>query len=212
MQNKLSEEKLESENEVFETKSKLENSVDAEQYPISIKNLLDDLQNGSARKRRAAAYKLGYLKNPVAIPALIEATKSEDLILRQNASNAIREIKAGEGPLENYERFWAMIAHFCILPVLLAVVPVLLPLFIYLWFKNKSEFIASHSLQAFTYQLVYALPMAIIYISFDPDSLNNFMMGFVYCLCVIYPLMLLFGFDAGMKAWHGKSYKYPFIG
>lgn len=59
-------------------------------------SLLDDLQNGSTMKRRAAAYKLGKLKNPAAVPALIEAANNPDLTVRQNAINALREIKSEE--------------------------------------------------------------------------------------------------------------------
>jgi hypothetical protein len=59
-------------------------------------SLLDDLQNGSITKRRAAAYKLGKLKNPATVPALIEATNSPDPTVRQNTINALREIKSEE--------------------------------------------------------------------------------------------------------------------
>lgn len=61
-----------------------------------IQNLLEDLQNGSIMKRRAAAYKLGKLKNPATVPALIEVTNNPDPSVRQNAINALREIKSEE--------------------------------------------------------------------------------------------------------------------
>jgi hypothetical protein len=61
-----------------------------------IQNLLNDLQNGSIMKRRAAAYKLGKLKNPATVTALIEATNNPDPSVRQNAVNALREIKSEE--------------------------------------------------------------------------------------------------------------------
>jgi hypothetical protein len=59
-------------------------------------SLLNDLQNGSITKRRAAAYKLGKLKNPAAVPALIKAANNPDPTMRQNAINALRDIKSEE--------------------------------------------------------------------------------------------------------------------
>ena len=185
-----------------------------------IQNLLDDLQNGSATKRRAAAYKLGNLKNTVTVPALIEATKSEDLILRQNAINALREIEAQKNSPENNgaldketssknERLWASFAHFCIL------LPVLPCLLIYFRFKNKSRFIAVHALQALKFQIVFALlafviPGVAFASSADPSTNGGLML---YSYCIMFPISMGFpflGLIASVEAQRGKSYKYPF--
>lgn len=61
-----------------------------------IQELIHDLQNGNDRQRRAASYKLGNSKNPVAVPALINAFKDPDGTVQQNVINGLKNIATPE--------------------------------------------------------------------------------------------------------------------
>lgn len=61
-----------------------------------LKKLISELQTGSPRQRRAAAYKLGVSKNPTIVPALIHAYDDVDNSVRQNVIDGLREIASME--------------------------------------------------------------------------------------------------------------------
>ena len=109
-----------------------------------------------------------------------------------------------ERPPGRTDRFWAMIAHFCIL---LPVVPCLL---IYWVFEKRSRFIAFHASQALKPQF-FMLALFIIPFIFFPNADGHNSGATLYATCV-YPfamVALFLGFIAGVEAARGKSYKYP---
>lgn len=119
--------------------------------------------------------------------------------------------KVAEEKLPNkVERFWAMIAHFCI------IFPVFPCLLIYWIFRKQSRFIAFHTSQALRIQLVMSILilflMASQYIFFPGatghDSNATLFYGFCAPLFLV-PLPFL-GLLAGLEAANGKLYKYPF--
>ena len=58
--------------------------------------LISELQNGAARQRRAAAYKLRNYKEARVVQALINAFTDPDNSVRQNVTNALRLIGSNE--------------------------------------------------------------------------------------------------------------------
>lgn len=126
-----------------------------------------------------------------------------------SAENSPEEnIVSSEETPDSTERLWAMIAHFCIL------LPVLPCLLIYWGFKNKSRFIAYHSMQALKFQFYVALIFFVIPgILFAIGVFGNGDGGsdaglYGYCVFPIFLTALFLGFIAGIEAARGKLYKY----
>ena len=57
-----------------------------------IQQLIHDLQNGNAQKRRAASYKLGRSGIPSVVPFLIKAYDDEDTSVRQNVLTGLMNL------------------------------------------------------------------------------------------------------------------------
>jgi len=64
--------------------------------PDQLQRLILELQDGSNRQRRAAAFKLGRSGAPTAVPALINAYNDADGLVRQNALDGLRLIASVE--------------------------------------------------------------------------------------------------------------------
>ena len=61
-----------------------------------LKRLIDQLENGNDRQRRAASYKLGKSNDEDAVPYLINAYNDKDRSVRQNAVTGLNNIASKE--------------------------------------------------------------------------------------------------------------------
>lgn len=61
-----------------------------------LQKLISELHNGNDRQRRAASYQLGKSKNPMAVPALIQAYNDLDSFVRRNAIYGLSTIGTQE--------------------------------------------------------------------------------------------------------------------
>ncbi len=61
-----------------------------------LQKLITDLQTGNERQRRAASYQLGKSKDPLAVPALIEAYTDPDISVHQNVLDGLKTIGTPE--------------------------------------------------------------------------------------------------------------------
>lgn len=205
-----------------------------------IQNLLEDLKSGVDTKRRAAAYKLGKLGEPAAIPGLNEALRDADASVRQNAATAIREIEnrkaladkmAATPPVTIGERVLAVLSHlsyvlFILTPLLdyldrslaeifayvMIIAPPLFGLIIAIVFKRRSPFAASHALQAaLAHPLFPILYMLVFYMSGSGTNLSS---GTLVATCLFpFSMVWLLQFFVGaLQAAQGKDYTYPLIG
>ncbi len=140
------------------------------------------------------------------------------------------------------EKTWAAVAHASAWLTLLmgiftagAIVPVsiFIPLVIYFLFRNKSDYVAFHALQAFVLQLVgtigallllligglvwgigmvIALLAVVILVGFILVPFWGLVGVVLLGGVVVLPLaMLFFGTYAAIETYHGRDYRYPFI-
>lgn len=61
-----------------------------------LQKLITELQQGDDRQRRAASYKLGKIKDPAAVSALISAFNDKDSTVRKNVVDGLRSIGSKE--------------------------------------------------------------------------------------------------------------------
>lgn len=213
--------------------------MDINPNPV-IQNLLEDLKNGTDIKRCVAAYKLGKLGNPFAIPGLTEALQDPDASVRQNAKTAIREIESRKTLSENTtatppstigERILAVLSHllflFLILTPLLDYLdralaeifayimlfsPPLYGLIIAIALRRRSPFTASHALQAALAHPIF--PIIALFFSYLTNSDNNPDNGTLLAMCLlpIYSLWPLLILTGAAQAAFGKEFTYPLIG
>lgn len=118
------------------------------------------------------------------------------------------------------ERSWAMIAHLSVLANLVTgfLGPVV-PLVIYLVFKERSRYVAYQSMQAFVFQMVWWVGAgALAAISWTISGvLTAVLIGLLCipfaCLIGLIPLAsLVYGIIGGVKASQGEDFKYWLIG
>lgn len=150
--------------------------------------------------------------------------------------------RAAMGELQDTEKTWAAIAHASsLLTILVAIaappgvlLTVLIPLGIYLAFRNKSEFVAFHALQAFTIQVVgtigafvLLLTGSIVLLTLIAISavLSFVLIGIPFLILFsllliglglftvfVMPLsMVVYSMIAADAAYRGRNYRYPYI-
>lgn len=142
----------------------------------------------------------------------------------------------GQEP-SDHECTWAAIAHAtAVLTIIMAmtgptvVVPLLVPLAIYFYFRRKSEYVAFHALQAFTMQVVgtigfmalllggtMALTLLIIIsaitiIGIPIALLLALILVFFIPATFVLPLgMVVYGVIAAFATRSGRNYRYPWV-
>ncbi len=140
------------------------------------------------------------------------------------------------------ERRWAAVAHASVWITFITgfatagfgvPLSVFVPLVIYFMFRNKSDYVAFHALQAFVIQLmgtvgalallvvggivwviglVIALLLVLVLVGFvvAPLWVLVGVAGFVL-ICLMPFAMLLFGTIAAIQTYHGRDYRYPYV-
>lgn len=140
------------------------------------------------------------------------------------------------------EKLWAAVAHGSVWVTLLggilsggAIIPVsvFIPLVIYFLFRQKSDYIAFHALQAFVLQLigtvgafllllvgglvwgigmVIALLAVVLLVGFILVPFWGIVGVALLGLIVILPIaMIFFGTYAAIETYNGRDYRYPFV-
>jgi hypothetical protein len=116
------------------------------------------------------------------------------------------------------ERQWAMIAHLSVLVNLFTVfMGTFVPLAIYFLHKDRSRYVAYHSMQSFVMQAVCSFGGSLFAVVIG--GLSQFLPGIgliclpISCLFGILPLAaLIYGAYGGMQVNQGKEFKYWMIG
>lgn len=100
------------------------------------------------------------------------------------------------------ERMWAMVAHVSGV-VSSAIVPIVVPLIIYLAKKDESEFVADQAKEALNFHITVALAACVVYLSF---------LCFIgpFILPLLFLASLVFAIVGSIKAYDGQRYRYPF--
>lgn len=121
---------------------------------------------------------------------------------------------------ESDEHTWAMLAHLSILLNLITgFLGVLVPLIIYLAFKNRSKYVAYQSMQAFVFQLIWwvggGILIGLAWVITIP--LMVVLVGFVLipvaCVISLIPLAaLVYGIMGAVQTNSGEDFKYWLIG
>jgi uncharacterized Tic20 family protein len=121
---------------------------------------------------------------------------------------------------ESEERQWAMLAHLSILLNLVTgLLGVVAPLVIYMIYKDRSRYVAYHSMQALIFQLIWWVGGgAIVTVTWIVTSLLSAVIIGVLCIplaCIIslLPIAALgYGIYGGVETSQGKDFKYWLIG
>jgi uncharacterized Tic20 family protein len=116
------------------------------------------------------------------------------------------------------ERQWAMASHFSVLVNLITgFLGVAIPLVIYLAYRERSRYVAYHSLQAFIFQAVCWFGGAALAAVTGLLSSSIPMIGLVClplaCIFGILPLVaLIYGTIGGIQTNQGQDFKYWLVG
>ena len=121
---------------------------------------------------------------------------------------------------QNEERQWAMFAHFGILVNLVSgFLGPLVPLIIYMLYKERSRYVAYQSLQALIFQLVWWIGGGVIIGAAWALTgvLSAVIIGIICipfaCAISFIPLVALgYGIYAGVQSSQGQDFKYWLIG
>jgi len=121
---------------------------------------------------------------------------------------------------QSEEHTLAMLAHLSVLlNVVSGFLGVLVPLGIYLIYKERSRYVAYQSLQSFLFQLVTWVGSwaAIVILSIMTSVLSVFFIGLLCIpfnlLSLLLPLVpLIYGIVAAIKTNNGEDFKYPLVG
>ena len=121
---------------------------------------------------------------------------------------------------ESEERQWAMFSHLGVLVNLVSgVLGPLVPLFIYMAYKDRSRYVAYQSLQALIFQLVWWIGGGVITAAAwtITGALSAVVIGIlcipVACAISLMPLVALgYGIYAGVQTSQGQDFKYWLIG
>jgi len=144
------------------------------------------------------------------------------------------------GSLTDQERTWAMLAEASVLISLLigiatggvaTLVTLFIPLGIYFYFRDKSEFVAYHALQSFALRLLGTVGWVIavvagtllavlITVVLAVTIVGLLVVPFVWVAWLLFVLatlgmpigMVVFGLYAAWEASQGKSYQVPYVG
>ena len=138
------------------------------------------------------------------------------------------------------ERNWAMLAHLSVLLTLLIGIPsaglativtVFVPLMIYFYFREKSEYVAYHALQSFAVQVLGTIGwIAILAVGMIAGTLLIILLAITIVGLLVVPFvaigmvlfavaslglpigMVVFGLIAAWEAYQGKWYQVPYVG
>ena len=138
------------------------------------------------------------------------------------------------------ERNWAMLAHLSVLLTLLIGIPtgglatlltVFVPLMIYFYYREKSEYVAYHALQAFAVQVLGTIGwVAILAAGMIVGTLLIVVLAITIVGLLVVPFvaigmvlfavaslglpigMVVFGLIAAWEAYQGKWYQVPYVG
>ncbi|MEW5940649.1 MAG: DUF4870 domain-containing protein [Chloroflexota bacterium] len=121
---------------------------------------------------------------------------------------------------QSEERQWAMFAHFGVLVNLVSgVLGPVVPLVIYMIYKDRSRYVAYQSLQALIFQLIWWVGGGILAgVAWTITGvLSAFLVGLLCipfaCLFSAMPLIALgYGIYGGIEANQGKDFKYWLVG
>lgn len=145
--------------------------------------------------------------------------------------------------LSENEKMWASLAHGSALLTIAigistggigALFTLFIPLGIYLYFRQQSEYVARHALQAFAAQVVGVVGFFILFlitaIVWGVMLVVSFLLIFVLVGILLFPVvliagilalgattilplgMLVYSMIAAVESFHGKNYSYPWIG
>ena len=103
------------------------------------------------------------------------------------------------------ERFFAILAHISYL--FFGIGFILIPAAVYLWFCDKNDFIAEHSLEALKAQGILLLIGVVLFIS-SFFVVGIILLPFYAIIALIYVPLSLY---ASYKALRGETYRYPRI-
>ncbi|HLA45173.1 MAG TPA: DUF4870 domain-containing protein [Aggregatilineales bacterium] len=141
------------------------------------------------------------------------------------------------------ERTWAAVAHgSALLTIAVAVssggigalLTIFVPLLIYLYYRDKSEYVAHHALQAFAAQAIgivgFMVLLITLIITWVILLVVSFLLIFVLVGLILFPVvivtgvlalaatfiiplgMLVYSMIAAVESWNGHNYSYPWIG
>lgn len=150
--------------------------------------------------------------------------------------------KSKRWDVDRNERRWAALAHASTLLTAAVALPsfgagtlltVFIPLLIYLAFRNRSDYVAFHALQAFTIQLVGTVGWFTLVlvggVAWGLMLLVSLVLILVLVGAVLFPMILLLGalafvasfalplgmviysIIAAVETWNGHDYRYPYI-
>jgi uncharacterized Tic20 family protein len=137
------------------------------------------------------------------------------------ANEPIHPSSSDQTPLtDSEERQWAMFAHLGVLINLVSgVLGPLVPLIIYMVYKDRSRYVAYQSLQALIFQLVWWIGGGIITaVAWAiTGALSALIIGIVCiplaCVVTLIPLVALgYGVYGGVQTSQGQDFKYWLIG
>lgn len=110
------------------------------------------------------------------------------------------------------EKLWGMLAHLLTLPGYVVVVgEYIVPLVIYLVYKDRSQFVAFHALQALFFQLL-ALAVAIALVLFSIVTLGCGILLAVPLAIALAIAVLVYTIIAAIQANNGVWYELPIVG
>jgi len=155
---------------------------------------------------------------------------------------APRAAKSKRWDVDRNERRWAALAHASTLLTAAVALPsfgagtlltIFVPLLIYLAFRNRSDYVAFHALQAFTIQLVGTVGWFTLVLvgglAWGLMLLVSLVLILVVVGAVLFPMILLLGalafvasfalplamviysVIATIETWNGHDYRYPYI-
>ncbi len=155
---------------------------------------------------------------------------------------ARKPAKARRWDVDANERRWAALAHASTLLTAAVALPsfgagtlvtIFIPLLIYLAFRNRSDYVAFHALQAFTIQLVGTVGWFTLLlvggIAWGLMLLVSLVLILLVVGAVLFPMILLLGalafvasfalplgmiiysLIATIETWNGHDYRYPYI-
>ncbi|NWG07795.1 MAG: DUF4870 domain-containing protein [Chloroflexi bacterium] len=121
---------------------------------------------------------------------------------------------------QNEERQWAMFAHLGVLVNLVSgILGPVVPLIIYMVYKDRSRYVAYHSLQALIFQLIWWVGGGILagVVWFITSLLSTVLIGIlcipIACIISAMPLVALgYGIYGGIQTSQGQDFKYWLVG
>ncbi len=231
------------ENPITGTPPASQNPVEGEPVPDHIRRSVDGIKARAGTEadseRVVREYQDRYYPDPPERRSRLEAPL-EGVKLPPVSGKPKR--KAWESPVHPNERKWAALAHASTLLTALVALPsagagvlftMFVPLLIYFAFRNRSQYVAFHALQAFTLQLVGTVGFMSLFIggAFVWGALLVLslllillLVGFILApvvlvLALVYFLatfalpvaMVIYSVIAAVETWNGRDYRYPYI-